>query len=81
MKRGEAKIFVHEKCDGALDARKGHAAKRAEFRLDHVVLDALHQGRRHGAKAVRLVLRGQAPSEAQAIAKQDRAGLHARESC
>ena len=75
MERGEAKIFVHEKCDGAFHAGKRHAAERAELGLHHVVLDALHQRRRHGAKPVRLIFGRQTSRETEAVAKHDRAGL------
>ena len=42
MERREAKIFVHVKSDRAFCARERHAAERAKFRIDEVVLDSLH---------------------------------------
>ena len=76
MKCGETKVFVEEKCDGALEAGERHAAERAEIGLHHVVLDALHQRRRHGAEPVRLKFGRQTPRETKAVAKHKRASFH-----
>jgi len=56
VERGEAKIFVHVKRDCPFCARKGHAAEQTKFRIDEMILDPLHQGRRHRANPIGLEL-------------------------
>ena len=77
VERGKAKTIIHEEGHGAFCTSERHAAQRAKFRIRDVVLDTLHQRRRHRAKAVRLDFRGQVARQVQSVIEKNCARFNA----
>src|SRR6266480_1575460 len=79
MQSSQADIVVQEKCESRFLTMDCHRSKRAELRIEKMIVDLVQKRWRHCADAFGDKLRRKIAGQTQSIGESDRASFHSRQ--